>query len=102
MSKKKRKNIDSVALRREIEALKAQLKEHGVEPTPIKSEAKETSSFDYRKISKTSTRAQIREQPIDLQKLGKASYLKKDILRTTLISVFIISSVIIIKILKLF
>lgn len=102
MSKKKRKNTDSVALRREIEALKAQLKEYGVEPASVKSETEKISGFDYQKLKKTPKHSENGEGPIDLTKIGKADYLKKDFFKTALISVFIISSVVIIKILKLF
>ena len=102
MSKKKRKNTDSVALRREIEALKAQLKEYGVEPAPLKSETEKTSGLDYQQINKTSKRSEKSEGEIDIQKIGKATYLKKDFFKTMTISVFIITSIVVIKFLKLF
>lgn len=104
MSKKRKKHASEAALRREIEALKAQLKEQEIKPDTTASRQTKYSPINYGYTDvKTSTKPiKYGKEGINATKLGEATYLKKDILKTMLFSFLIITVIVITKILNLF
>ena len=100
--KKKKRSTSDASLRREVEALKAQLKEHGIAPQPTKVQDK-TAGIDYNEIKKTENKdTKKKKVKVEEDVSSDTSYLKKDVIKTILISSIIISAIVVIKLLNLF
>jgi len=98
---KKRKKNEVLTLRREIEALKAQLKHQDISRTSaIEKKKRIDKNIDYEKIEEKRIE---QESLIENSKTPQSYlYLKKETLKTAVFSLAIIGGIIIIKALKLF
>ena len=102
MAKKKKTNAETKALRREIEALKAQLKQEGIEPSPIKQESadREITYADVKQTKKVNKKASNKTSTITIDE--DPTYLLKDMKKTAVFSFFIISAIVVVNILNFF
>ena len=103
MAKRKRNKKtekSAAALRREVEALKAQLKEHGIESEGESPLLQKEKRVDYQKISRSKTISIPDESEQRSQKpiANDSSYLKGEVIKTTAISFFIVAVIVAIKI----